>query len=230
LDANPVSGLALSRLVTYQEAVDDPPMSRVRRIRGRTTQYESPEWQPLLDFAPEHVDDFMWMFELELRRGHRLHAYKHYWTRRYIYLDHEGRVWGYCGDDLYQEVDPVRHLSSVLMNDGTEPPPYDIVRRNLWSGSIEIEWARSATKHRISRQRSRHVIETTDLFFEQWIPEKSAPLKGDPRLVFLGEDAEAVELEVVAVELNEARLLVIHAMPMRRHLKERYEESKKWRR
>jgi hypothetical protein len=43
-------------------------MSRVRRIRGRTTQYESPEWQPLLDFAPEHVDDFMWMFELELRR------------------------------------------------------------------------------------------------------------------------------------------------------------------
>jgi hypothetical protein len=118
----------------------------------------------------------------------------------------------------------------VLMNDGTEPPPYDIVRRNLWSGSIEIEWARSATKHRISRQRSSHVIETTDLFFEQWIPEKSAPLKGDPRLVFLGEDAEAVELEVVAVELNEARLLVIHAMPMRRHLKERYEEPKKWRR
>jgi hypothetical protein len=48
--------------------------------------------------------------------------------------------------------------------------------------------------------------------------------------VFLGEDAEAVKLEIVAVELNQASLLVIHAMPMRRHLKERYEESKKWRR
>jgi hypothetical protein len=127
-------------------------------------------------------------------------------------------------------VDPVRHLSSVLKNDGTEPPPYDIVRQKRWSGSIEIEWARSATKHRISRQRSRHVIDTIDLFSEQWIPEKSAPLNSDPRLVFLGEDAEAVKLGIVAVELNQASLLVIHAMPMRRHLKERYEESKKWRR
>jgi hypothetical protein len=38
---------------------------------------ETPNWKPLLDLEPDHVDDFMWMFEVELDGGARIHAYKH---------------------------------------------------------------------------------------------------------------------------------------------------------
>ncbi|MDX6590010.1 MAG: ribonuclease VapC [Solirubrobacterales bacterium] len=157
-----------------------------------------------MDLAPEHVDDFMWMFEVELDRNHRIHAYKHYWTRRYIHLDHEGRAFAYCGDELYQEVDPLNHLDLVLQKEREGPPTYDIVRQNIWTGGIEISWTRSATKRRISRKRSAYVIENCDLFL--------------------------VELEVIALELEKATLLVIHAMRLRASYRERYEEIKRWRR
>jgi hypothetical protein len=203
-------------------------MSRARRVRGRTVQYESPEWQPLLEFAPAHVDDFMWMHEVELHRNHRVHAFKHIWTRRYIHLDHEGRAFAYCGDDLYQEVDPVALLDQVLWKDKEGPPPYDIVRQNLWTGSIELIWTRSATKHRISRKRSAYVIENCNLFFEEYEQEGTGPLSEDPRLLFLGEDDQGTDLEVIAVELEESSLLVIHAMRLRARYRERYEEVRKW--
>lgn len=47
----------------------------------------APEWEPLLNFAPDHIDDFMWMYSVDLKDGTRLQAYKHYWTRRYLHLD-----------------------------------------------------------------------------------------------------------------------------------------------
>jgi hypothetical protein len=91
--------------------------------RGRTCQFEKPVWEPLLAFAPEHIDDFMWMFEVELESGTRLHAYKHYWTRRYLHLSEDGRAFVYCWPDdpytedqpsWYREVDPEWLLSLVL--------------------------------------------------------------------------------------------------------------------
>jgi len=65
-------------------------MRRRASRRGKTVDRETPDWQPLLDLAPEHRDDFMWMFEVELDNGERVHAFKHYWTRRYLHLDLEG--------------------------------------------------------------------------------------------------------------------------------------------
>jgi len=50
------------------------------------------------------------------------------------------------------------------------------------------------------------------------------------RLVFLGDDGEGTALEVMAVELEEDALLVIHAMPLRDRYRKQYEEAKKWRR
>jgi hypothetical protein len=49
----------------------------------------------LLDLAPDDVEDFMWMFEVELESGLRLHAYKHIETRKYLHLDKEGRAFVY---------------------------------------------------------------------------------------------------------------------------------------
>lgn len=94
-----------------------------RIVRGEMTkQYDSPVWEPLLELAPDDIDDFMWMFEVELESGLRLHAYKHRETRKYLHLDKEGRAFAYIPakvyrDDepaSYREVDPSRILREVL--------------------------------------------------------------------------------------------------------------------
>lgn len=90
-------------------------MYSTRGVRGRMLQGDTPNWKPLLDLAPHHVDDFMWMFEVELEHGARVQAYKHWWTRRYLHLDFEGRAFIYDGDDdRYQEVAPSWLLDLVL--------------------------------------------------------------------------------------------------------------------
>ncbi len=94
---------------------------------------------------------------------------------------------------------------------------------------MDLKWARSATRHRISRERSRHVIEQAGLRFEQE-PPAGGPAHGDPRLVYLGDDADGVALEVMAIELEDSGLLVIHAMPLRERYRTEYEEAKRWRR
>jgi hypothetical protein len=94
---------------------------------------------------------------------------------------------------------------------------------------VNLRWARAATRHRISRERSRHVIEHCGLRFEQE-PPAGDPAGASPRLVFLGDDAEGVALEVMAVELQDGGLLVIHAMPLRDRYRDQYEEAKRWRR
>lgn len=41
-----------------------------RIVRGEmTAQYDTPNWDPLLELAPDHIDDFMWMFEVKLESG-----------------------------------------------------------------------------------------------------------------------------------------------------------------
>jgi hypothetical protein len=77
---------------------------------------------------------------------------------------------------------------------------------------MEIRWTRSATRHRISRKRSGHVLGTATTIIRQPAPDGS-PLS-DERLVFLGPDEGGELLEVMAVETG-AGLLIIHAMKMR---------------
>ena len=94
---------------------------------------------------------------------------------------------------------------------------------------MDLKWARSATRHRISRERSRYVIEHCGLLFEHDAPDDPS-VGADPRLVFLGDDAEGTALEVMAIELEDESLLVIHAMPLRDRYQQQYEEARKWRR
>ena len=76
-----------------------------------------------------------------------------------------------------------------------------------------VRHTRSATRHRISRESSRHVVEKTGVVFGEAAPAGSGLL--DPRLVFLGPDRHGVLLEVMAVEVGGGGLLVIHAQPIR---------------
>ena len=90
---------------------------------------------------------------------------------------------------------------------------------------MAIRWARSATRHRIARRRSRHVIEHAGLRFR--IPPPAG--QDDERLLYLGDDEDGVALEVMGVEREDGALYVIHAMPLRSKYRVEYEEARGWR-
>jgi len=94
---------------------------------------------------------------------------------------------------------------------------------------MDLRWTRSATKHRIGRDRSSFVVEHCGLRFEQ-PPPAGAPAEAEARLLYLGDDANGVALEVMAIELEDKSLLVIHAMQLRERYRPQYEEAKRWRR
>lgn len=98
--------------------------------------------------------------------------------------------------------------------------------RSILSWQVIIRWARSATRHRVNRERSLHVIEHCGLLFR--VPPPSG--QEDERLLYLGDDAEGIPLEVMAVELHSGELFVVHAMPLRAKYRLQYEEARKWRR
>jgi hypothetical protein len=90
-----------------------------RRKKPRAGEYvnlEHPNWEPLLGLARIYVDEFMWMGEVELEHGVRLQSYKHWWTRRYIHLDGEGKAWTYREDGRYEPLvtDLVEHFNRVV--------------------------------------------------------------------------------------------------------------------
>jgi hypothetical protein len=91
--------------------------------------------------------------------------------------------------------------------------------------TVKLRWARSATKHRISRQRSTYVIEHAGMRF-RISPEAD---QVDERLLYLGDDEDGTAIEVMAVELEDGDLFVIHAMPLREKYRIEYEEAKRWR-
>lgn len=89
-------------------------MARRDTFTGRVVDFENPCWEPLLAFARAVVEDFMWMHTVELSDGRRLEAYKHYWTRRYLHLDHEGGSWCYVPEQRYRKLEAARSLYCVL--------------------------------------------------------------------------------------------------------------------
>ena len=91
-----------------------------------------------------------------------------------------------------------------------------------------VRFARSATKHRVSKESIRHVIAHCGLCFDQPPPAENAEVL-DRRLVCLGDDANGRAIEVVAVEGDKDDLIVIHAMPRRDKYLAQYEEAKQWR-
>lgn len=201
-------------------------MAEPKPIRGRLLRVDAPEWEPLLSLAPDHVDDFMWMGTVQLTDGTRLQMYKHYWRRGYLHLSEDGRAFVFVPKTRYEEVNPPWLLMRVL---GTELDPelrYS-VRQNVWPEDAGITFARSATKHRISRERSLYVIERCGLqLVERHWNRAQSDL--DRRITFLGDDLEGVALEVMAAECDEDHFLVIHAMNLRDAHRGLYEEARAW--
>lgn len=201
-------------------------MAKKRRKwqRGKFTDRREPIWEPLLELLPEDIDDFMWMGEARLTDGTQIQFYKHYWTRRYILLDLGGRTWIQLENDRYEEAkDPVWELEIVFQFHETRG---DIVRRNEWTESDRISWTRSATRHRISRERSLHVVRHAGICKR----DRRYPDEGydDPRVLFFGPDLEGMPLEVGGVAPDDGSLIIIHAMPLRERYQGWYSEAAKW--
>lgn len=69
-------------------------MRRCCGREGSVGQFEEPVWGPLLSAVGERLAaTFMWMNDVELECGTLLHAYKHIYTRRYLYLDEQVRAY-----------------------------------------------------------------------------------------------------------------------------------------
>jgi hypothetical protein len=89
-----------------------------------------------------------------------------------------------------------------------------------------VRFARSATRHRISRDRIRHVIANYRVSFEGPPPDTGGARARSMRVVYLGDDDRGHALEVMAVEGKHGELLVIHAMELRDKYRKRYEDRR----
>jgi hypothetical protein len=193
--------------------------------RGKFTDRREAIWTPLLELVPEDIDDFMWMGEVVLTDGTQIQLYKHYWTRRYILLDLGGRTFVNPAKGRYEEAEDADWMLRLVFRFGETRG--DIVRRNEWIDSDKIGWARSATKHRVSRERSLHVVRHAGICRRE--SEYADEWYGDPRFLLLGPDADGVPLEVIAVAPEDGSLMVIHAMPLRERWQGWYVEASRWR-
>jgi hypothetical protein len=199
--------------------------ARKKWQRGKFSERREPAWDPLLELLPEDIADFMWMGEVVLTDGTRIQLYKHYWTRRYLCLDLGGRSFINPSMDRWQEAEDPDLVLRVLFR--FQATRGDIVRRNEWIDSEKTGWTRSATKHRISRERSLHVVRAAGICRRE--SEYADEWHGDPRFLFLGPDAEGCPLEVIAVAPADGSLMIIHAMPLRERFQGWYQEAAKWR-
>jgi hypothetical protein len=164
----------------------------------------------------------MWMHRVDLVDGTVVEAYKHWLTRRYVYLDASGRGYELVGDAAFEEGDPMVLLVKAIM--GAEGAA-DIVRHNDWVDGENIIWARSSTRHRISRARTLFAIKRAGICFED-----GAGRVDELRLYFFGDDQGGGPLEILAVEGRDGGLLVIHSVRLRARFMDRYREALRWQR
>lgn len=87
-------------------------------------------------------------------------------------------------------------------------------------------FARSAARHRISKDRIRHVIANYRVRFEELPPDMEGACARSMRVVYLGDDDHGRALEVMAVEGKDDELLAIHTMELRDKYLKRYEDRK----
>ena len=89
-----------------------------------------------------------------------------------------------------------------------------------------MRFARSATRHRISKDRIRHVIANYRVRFEESPPDTEGARARSTRIVYLGDDDHGRALEIMAVAGKDDELLVIHAMDLRDKYRKRYKDQR----
>jgi hypothetical protein len=196
---------------------------KIRKLFGSRRGDSVPDWRPLFGLSPSDVGDFMWMYRVDLVDGTVVEAYKHWRTRKYVYLDASGRGYEPVGEATFEEGDAMVLLVMAILAD--EDRADNIVRQNDWADGENISWARSSTRHRISRARSLFAIRSAGICFED-----GSSRADELRLYFFGDDEEGRPLEVLALEGKDGDLFVIHSMRLRARFMDRYKEALRWQR
>lgn len=163
------------------------------------------------------------MHRVDLVDGTVVEAYKHWWTREYIYLDASGRGYELVGEATFEEGDAMVLLVLAILDDDDHGA--NIVRQNDWAEGENIRWARSSTRHRISRTRTLFAIRSAGICFKD-----GSSGEGELRLYFFGGDQDGRALEILALEGNDGGLFVIHSMRLRARFTDRYMEALRWQR
>jgi hypothetical protein len=194
-----------------------------RKLLGARRADSVPDWRPLFGLSPGDVLDFMWMHRVDLADGTVVEAYKHWSTRKYIYLDASGRGYELVGDTTFEEGDAMVLLVLAIFHGDARTD--NIVRQNDWADGENITWARSYTRHRISRGRTLFAITSSGICFEDGSRQAD-----ELRLYFFGDDQQGRPLEILALEGKDGGLLVIHSMRLRARFMDRYKEALRWQR
>ena len=123
-----------------------------RSIPGDVCQAEEPDWEPLRALVGMTLADwFMWMFEIELADGTRVHAYKHIATRRYFHLALDGRAFVYTARGRYREIEPRTAIDGVFTD-------WDVLALELRDPQVvraALRRARRAASVRSQRRQAR---------------------------------------------------------------------------
>ena len=115
-------------LCSYAETPDTAVMTIGGSLSGHIAQHGAPDWQPLLGTVGSSLASwFMWMSEVELSDGTRLHAYKHVATRRYLHLAADGRAFECRLENRYWEVAaPTAVVRAFVGWERAAPPEGDV--------------------------------------------------------------------------------------------------------
>lgn len=71
---------------------------------------------------------------------------------------------------------------------------------------MALRFTQAARKHRIGRERVRYVMAST-------APTVVVTKRGEQGWLYVGSDDRGVGLEIIAVELGDGDLLVVHLIP-----------------
>jgi hypothetical protein len=116
-------------------------------------QGQTPDWRPLLEVAGDEVTGgFMWMYDVRLASGRYLQAYKHFYTRRYVFLDAGCNAFAYLGHERYGPIALADALEAALSPwwERLEPRPRTSPRAGQQSPPPAERRLRSAHGRKIS--------------------------------------------------------------------------------
>ena len=90
-------------------------MPSAAALRGVVTQFDKPCWAALEQAVGTALaGSFMWMDEVRLNDGTRVHAYKHVMTRRYLHLAADGTALAWRADATYRMIDAATAIRTAL--------------------------------------------------------------------------------------------------------------------
>ena len=91
-------------------------MKSERLFHGTILQGDTPDWTAAEELlGADLLPLTMWMYEIELEDGARVHAYKDRITRRYLHLAEDGRAFVYTATGRYLEIDHSTAIAGVFL-------------------------------------------------------------------------------------------------------------------